>query len=346
MRHIGWLLLAIVACLPSEVHAQGMQVGPYGFTYVRRGDVFSSRSPRRGRVYIRVGFLAPVPYGLASLNPLDFPPVMGPIRICGLEPLTPPTLSTVPPLLQVPRSLVDDPELLPVPGPEVPRIIIPEVPRPPERPRLPEKPPMPPIPLEKEPIPPPRKEEPKEPPKKEEPRPPRKRSSEWSLPRPPDPPDDPREAQAQLVERGQEAFLELEYGRAVQRFRQAIRLTPDEPMPRFLLAQALLAQRKYHEAHDAIQVGLRLRPNWPTATFHPLDLYGAAVGEYPDHLSSRQETLRKHPDDPVLLFLLAYQMWFDGRREEAGPLFRRALPRSAHRDAIDRFLRELPGVDL
>jgi len=205
---------------------------------------------------------------------------------------------------------------------------------------------MPPIPLEKEPVPPPRKEEPKEPPRKEEPKPPRKRSSEPVLPRPPAPPDDPREAHAQLVERGQEAFAELEYGRAAQRFRQAIRLAPDEPLPRFLLAQALLAQRKYHEAHDAILAGLRLRPDWPTAKFRPLELYGAAVGEYPEHLSALQETLRKHPDDPVLLFLLAYQLWFDGRKEEAAPLFCRALPRSADRDAIDRFLRELPAVDL
>jgi ATP-binding cassette subfamily F protein 3 len=39
-----------------------------------------------------------------------------------------------------------------------------------------------------------------------------------------------------------------------------------------------------------------------------------------------------------LLFLYAYQLWFDGRKEEAGPLFRRALERGADPDVIDRFL--------
>jgi Flp pilus assembly protein TadD len=77
-----------------------------------------------------------------------------------------------------------------------------------------------------------------------------------------------------------------------------------------------------------------------------LELYGAAVGEYAEHLERLRQTLRKHPDDPVLLFLLGYQLWFDGRKEEARPLFRRALPRAADRAAIERFLRALPPVEL
>ncbi len=216
---------------------------------------------------------------------------------------------------------------------------------------MPEKPkPMPPPPAEKPPPPPPRKEEPKEPPKKEAPPPPPRKPApkegELGLPRPPALPDDPREAHAQLVALGEESFKDLEYGRAVQRFRQAIRRLPDEPMPYFLLAQALVAQGKYHEAYDSLLAGLRLRPDWPRSDFRPLELYGEAVGEYADHFAKLEQTLRRHPDDPVLLFLVGYQLWFDGRKEEAGPLFRRALPRTANRDAIERFLRALPAVEL
>ena len=335
MQRIGWLLLAGMACSPLESHAQGLLVGPNRFPIVRRGESIAYPTLRSGRVRIYVGFLAPVPYGLAPFDPFGYPPVEGRIRIFTIAPIPPPILVTALPLVPLPRSLMDDPDIPPVPGPDLPRRIVPDVPR------LPAAPPVPP-----KPMPPPRLEEPKDPPKKEPPKPPRKRSGEPTLPRPPALPDDPRDAHAQLVERGLEAFAELQYGRAVQRFRQATRLLPAEPLPQFLLAQALLAQRKYHAAHDAVLAGLRLRPDWPTSKFRPLELYGTAVGEYPEHMTALQETLRRHPDDPVLLFLLAYQLWFDGRRDEATPLFRRALPRSGDREAIDRFLRELPAVDL
>jgi tetratricopeptide (TPR) repeat protein len=243
----------------------------------------------------------------------------------------------------MPRPPVDDPDVPPVPRQEVPRMVVPEVPRVPEKPPVP-----PPPPAEKPPAPPPRvrKEEPREPPKKETPKPTPRKDRERLFPRPPELSDDPRDAHAQLVQRGQESFRDLEYGRSVQRLRAATRLLPDEPLPYFLLAQALVAQGKYHEAHDSILAGLRLRPDWPRAAFRPLELYGPAVAEYAEHLARLQEAQRKHPDDPVLLFLLGYQFWFDGRKEEAATLFRRALSRAADREAVETFLRALPAVEL
>jgi tetratricopeptide (TPR) repeat protein len=142
---------------------------------------------------------------------------------------------------------------------------------------------------------------------------------------------------------GRESFAALEYGRAAQRFRQASNLAPRDGLPWFLLAQALLAQGKYHEAQDAILAGLERDPAWPTAQFRPFLLYGPHVAEYPEQLRTLEETRARHPDDPVLLFLSAYQLWFDGRREEARPLFRRARLRSPAPAAIDRFLKALPA---
>jgi hypothetical protein len=45
-----------------------------------------------------------------------------------------------------------------------------------------------------------------------------------------------------------------------------------------------------------------------------------------------------------LLFLSAYHLWFDGRKEEAGPLFRRAMRGAADPGVIERFLRALPAA--
>ena len=83
--------------------------------------------------------------------------------------------------------------------------------------------------------------------------------------------------------------------------------------------------------------------DWPNARFRPLELYGPNVADYAEQLQRLDDVLKRHPDDPVLLFLSAHQMWFDGRKEEARPLFRRARAGLAHPGDADRFLRALPA---
>jgi predicted Zn-dependent protease len=172
------------------------------------------------------------------------------------------------------------------------------------------------------------------------------KDAEPDFPRPAGPADDPGEEYARLLGRGEEAFGDLEYGRAAQRFRQAVRLRPAEARAHFLLAQALLAQGKYHAAHDAILAGLERDPAWPARPFRPLALYGDAVAEYPAQLAALRATRARHPDDPVLLFLWAYQLWFDGRKDEAVGVFRRALAAGAGREGVEKFLRTLPPEEL
>jgi tetratricopeptide (TPR) repeat protein len=180
-------------------------------------------------------------------------------------------------------------------------------------------------------------------PKKEQPKEvPRPKKPEPDLPRPPAPEDDPRDEHARLVRAGRSAFADQEYGRAAQRFRQAVRLLPAEPEPYFLLAQALLAQGSYYDAFDAIRDGMRRRPDWPTARFRPIELYGRHLDEYTALLRATERALARFPRDPELLFVRGYVLWFDGRKEEARPYFRKALPHAANRDAIDRFLRAMP----
>lgn len=177
------------------------------------------------------------------------------------------------------------------------------------------------------------------------PLPPKK--ADQQLPAPPLPPlpeANPIAENARLLKLGKEAFAVQEYGRAAQRFRQATTVLPNNAMSQFLLAQALLALGKYHEAIDAIYAGMALQPDWPLQRFQPLELYGEHGAAYPEHLRRLEDTLTKFPNDPVLLFLFAYQLWFDGRKDEARALFLRARPGAGDPAIVDRFLKAKPAA--
>jgi hypothetical protein len=158
------------------------------------------------------------------------------------------------------------------------------------------------------------------------------------LPRPLPPDANPKAEGEQQLKLGREAFAAREYGRAIQRFRDAAKRLPDDATPLFLLGQGLFAAGRYPEAVEAIRAGVGLRPDWPGARFAPRDLYGPNAADFADHMRRLREALDLLPDDPVLLFLYGYELWFDGRQEEARPLFRRARPAAADPAVIDRFL--------
>src|SRR5262249_60336911 len=134
-----------------------------------------------------------------------------------------------------------------------------------------------PIPIEPEPkfepIPPPRPKELPPPAPKPPPPPPRV-----------EPPRDPLAESARHVAVGKEAFAAGEYGRAAFRFRKAAETAPDQPMPQFLLAQALLALGKYRDAVNSIQAGLALDPTWPALGPRLALLYAPDNPHFPTHL--------------------------------------------------------------
>jgi TolA-binding protein len=219
---------------------------------------------------------------------------------------------------------------------------------PPQRPRVPDQPEMIPVPppekeKPKQQPPPPKKEEPKkEEPKKEEPKLKGPRP-DVELPRPPE--GDPRDEYARLIRTGREMFGDEEYGRAAARFRQAIRLEPDRPQAHFLLVQSLLERGDYHDAYDALLDGLKRDKIWPTAKFRPQELYGGNLEEYTRLLEALERAQAKHPNDPAMLLLRGHALWFDGRKQQAAALFRKALA-GPDRAAAERFLAELPDEGL
>ena len=164
------------------------------------------------------------------------------------------------------------------------------------------------------------------------------------LPRPPLPEDNPIAESARLVGIGKAAFADQQYGLAAERFLQASKLAPNDAMTHFLHAEALLALGKYLDAVDAITAGLKVQPDWPLKRFQPLELYGQHVADYPEHLRRLEDTLTKHPNDAALLFLSAYQLWFDGRKDDARARFLRARPGVPDPTIVDRFLQAKPAA--
>jgi len=160
----------------------------------------------------------------------------------------------------------------------------------------------------------------------------------------PAPAPKPPDKNAGQLALGKYAFAIKEYGRAERRFTQAIVDGPDYALAQFLDGQALFALGKYQEAVLAIQAGMRLRPNWPSAQFRPRELYGADAPDFTEQLQHLEEVLERNPRDPVVPFLFAYELWFDGRQEEARTIFSRAAAVTPDRTFIDAFLSARPGM--
>ncbi len=171
------------------------------------------------------------------------------------------------------------------------------------------------------------------------------------IPPPPPPPalpppsDDPAEEYDRLVTIGLAAFREQDYGVAALRFRQAAKVLPHKARAHLLLVQAELALGRFQQAVQAIETGMRRQMNWPGSKFQPrADLYKGIEAELDAHLKRLEETCDQQAkngraQNGQFLFLLAYQLWFDGRRQEALMHFRRARALVADPSLIDEFLR-------
>ena len=156
----------------------------------------------------------------------------------------------------------------------------------------------------------------------------------------PPPEADKRAENARQQKLGREAFAAGEYGRAAERFEQALRVDPNQALSYFLLAQAQFAMGKYRDAVASIHAGMKLQPDWPAAKFDPRELYGDNAGDHALHLERLRQAVERSPQEPALLFLFGVQLWFNNRRDDAKSYFRKALPNVADPKPIERFLAE------
>lgn len=213
---------------------------------------------------------------------------------------------------------IEPPEKLDPRWPNVPPREVVKRPDPPPREKVPAKP----------------KEEAKKPP---EPMPPKEKPGLG------EPRDEPVAEGRRLVDAGVAAFQNQQYALAAMRFTQAADVDPTNSKALFFLSQAYFAMGRYKDASRAIEDGMRRQPNWPISHFQPrVDLYKGIEDDWLAHKKQLETVVEQHPKQGAYLFLLGHQLWFDGLREEAGVLFRKARPFVADPTFIDKFLEFAP----
>lgn len=141
----------------------------------------------------------------------------------------------------------------------------------------------------------------------------------------PDP--DPKKEAARQVALARAAFAAGDYGRAADHFERASTSDPADARLPFLRAQALFASGQYADAVARIRDGLGRDPKWPASGFDPAEVYGGHPDRYAAHLDALKKAVTDNTGQPVLEFLLGYQLWFGGARVEAEKLFRAAEKR-------------------
>ncbi|MCS7045772.1 MAG: hypothetical protein NZO58_05405 [Gemmataceae bacterium] len=142
-----------------------------------------------------------------------------------------------------------------------------------------------------------------------------------------------------LAALGIAAFRSREYGLAARRFQQAMDADPAVERGHFLWAQALVALGQFSDAVHAIGLGLARDRDWPNQPYRPRhELYADHPGDWQAHVQALEDAQARQPKNAGLLFLLAYQYWFDDRRPDAILLFHRVRPLVADPSLVDLFL--------
>lgn len=126
---------------------------------------------------------------------------------------------------------------------------------------------------------------------------------------------------------------------ALRHYEAAGQAQPLEPLPLFHQAQAQIALGQYAKAATLVQRGLKWQPAWPQADFSARAFYGDRGTAYDQHLAALAGAIERSPNDDSLLFLMGYELWFDGKKDQAKVLFKRAASLTLDTAAIDRFLK-------
>jgi cytochrome c-type biogenesis protein CcmH/NrfG len=133
----------------------------------------------------------------------------------------------------------------------------------------------------------------------------------------------PRVEADRQLEAGRAHFAQGEFSVALDDFRRAIARQPDDAVAWFLLAQAQFAIGKFDDAVVSINAGMKRNPDWPQSRFQSRVIYGNNQVAF--DVQNLRNSLATDPNDPCLLFLLGVELWFDGKRDEAIPLFAKAV---------------------
>jgi tetratricopeptide (TPR) repeat protein len=104
-------------------------------------------------------------------------------------------------------------------------------------------------------------------------------------------------------EAGVKAFEDSDYGKAVERFRESLRLAPDDPILPFAFSQALFADGRYDQAAEVLRaIAKKFEPE-KEGLFYPRGLYldEEVLLKQVDQLASQAELSAFNPDVELLL---------------------------------------------
>lgn len=138
---------------------------------------------------------------------------------------------------------------------------------------------------------------------------------------------------------GNAAFALGNYQTALKHYEQAQTAAPLNPLPAFHIGQVHFALGQYGKAVVALQRGLKWHAKWPESGFSVRALYGDRAAAFQQQLAKLADAVEDNPNDDSLLFLLGYQLWFDGKRDDAVVFFKRASALRVGGVHLDRFLR-------
>jgi hypothetical protein len=122
-------------------------------------------------------------------------------------------------------------------------------------------------------------------------------------------------------------FRAGQFGRAVERYQQALERAPDNDDAQFKLGAALMAAGQYDAAGQTLRDALHRRPDWPHVAHDLRSLFSddAAVRRV---LAALERESRRLAADPDVPFLRGYLLYFTGERAAAAAIFRNP-PRGA-----------------
>jgi tetratricopeptide (TPR) repeat protein len=142
---------------------------------------------------------------------------------------------------------------------------------------------------------------------------------------------------------GSQYFAQGDYQLARDTFLKAIVAQPDNAKARFAYGQALFALGQYQSAAEAIRQGLALDLTWPQALMDLRSAYGDP-SEFVRELGQLEGYLAAHPEDTNARFLLAYNLYFSGQKDQAREEFSRLAQANPLDKAPELFLNNLSGT--
>ena len=139
---------------------------------------------------------------------------------------------------------------------------------------------------------------------------------------------------------GVEAFAEGDYLQAVDEFREAIILSPDDIVLPFTYSQALFAAGEYAHAASVLRAAIERMPEGEETVYYPRGLY-ADEEPLTDQIAILAETATNEPFAGDFDLLLGYQLLGSDRFDEAGAALDSALADPANEKAAGLLLKLL-----